>query len=75
MATEQHGARPNRPATPAELAEFTARTYVSELPLVRRPPAELPLDLELADDPFANPDETRAHIARIRAAGLLPPRQ
>ena len=71
---EQHGARPNRPATPAELAEFTARTYVSELALVRRPPAELPLDLEVADDPFADPEQTRAHIARLREDGLLPPR-
>lgn len=71
MTTEQHGARPSRRTTPTELAEFTSRTFTSELPLVRRPPAELGLDLEVADDPIADPEATRAHIARLREDGLL----
>lgn len=69
--SEQHGARPARPVTPAGLAEFTARTYMSELALVQRPPAELTLDDEVAIDPFADPEQTRAHIARLRDDGVL----
>ena len=67
----QHGTRPSRPSTPEALAEFTGRTYPSELALVHRPPAELSLDDEVAADPIADPDAARAHIARLRDAGIL----
>ncbi len=69
--SDQHGERPHRPATQHDAADFAARTFTSELPLVQRPQAELNLDLEVVDDPLEDRDATRAHIAQLRAAGLL----
>ena len=71
MNTEQTGERPRRPAQPVDVADWHARTFRSARPLVRRPPAELSLDDEVANDPLADPDATRAHIAALRAAGRL----
>ena len=68
---DQTGARPSRATSRAELAEWSARTFRSETPLVTPPPGELSLDDEVALDPAANIDETRAHIAALRDAGLL----
>jgi len=68
---DQTGARPSRPQRRADLAAWSARTFLSETPLVDPPPAELSLDDEVAYDILANVDETRAHIAALRADGLL----
>ena len=57
------GSRGNREAArPADLAEWQARTF----PALRRPPAPS-YDDALPDDLFADPEETRRILERLRA--------
>jgi len=69
--TDPHGTRPTRPQSRRELGDWTARSFASSVSLAVPPPAELTLDDEVADDPLADRDAARAHLAALRADGLL----
>lgn len=68
---DQLGARPSRRPSPAELADWQARTFSALARFAPPPPGAIGLDDELADDPIADPDAGAAHIAELRAAGLI----
>ena len=65
------GARPTRRVDPVALADWSARTFASEAALVQPPPGEISLNDEVADDLFADRDNTRLHLANLRNDGLL----
>jgi len=71
MSNDQTGARPSRPPSPTELADWKARTFRELGRYADPPPGLLTLDDEVADDPLDDPDATRAHLAALRAAGRL----
>ena len=68
---DQLGARPSRPQSRDDLAAWSSRTFRSETPLVERPPGDISLDDELPYDLTADIEQSRAHIAALRADGLL----
>lgn len=68
---DQLGARPSRPITPDELADWQARTFTALRRYAPPPPGTIGLDDELADELTDDPDAAIAHIAELRAAGLI----